>query len=135
MCKVVRIFQQTFDQTDSQATSGTFKFPRYMKTNPSQYFRIKVLSVHSFKATPLGALFIKDFPVINMNCNYVTESNAEESNRFYLGNLQNQLFVEAPTMLTDDIPMSPFTIFRTMSQADDNDFTVVFQIELLEREN
>ena len=135
MCKVVRIFQQTFDMTDSVATTGTFKFPRYMKTNGNQYFRIKVLSVHSLKASPVGALYIKDFPVINMNCNYVTEANAEESNRFYLGNLQNQMFVEAPTMVTDDIPMSPFTIFRTLSQVGDNEFTVVFQIELMEREN
>jgi len=136
MCKVLKIYQQTFHQTDDQANKGVFQFPRYMKTHHSQYFRIKVLAVQSFKENPIGSLFIRDFPVITMNCNYINNlADSEQGNRFYLGTLQNQQFVDPPTMIVDDIPMSPFTIERTSSEHFGNDFMVVFQIELMQPEN
>jgi len=137
MCKVIRIFQQTFNQGDTQKKTGVFQFPRYMKTRQDQHFRLKVLGVSSNRPDPGfgGGIFIRDFPVLNMNCNYNSHDNNNESGqRFYLGNF-GQPFTEGPTMLTDDIPMSPFTIEQTVNQAEGNDFQVTFQIELLQPED
>ena len=135
MCKVLRTFQQSFKQNNADANKGVFQFPRYMKTNHTQYFRIKVLTVQAFRESGVtrfdSSLYIDDFPVITMNCNY-QDNNDNISNRFYLGNLHGTAFVEAPTMIVEDLPMSPFTIKRTHSDSTTDEFLVVFQIELME---
>lgn len=140
MCKVVRVFNQTFIKETKKGGKETFKFSRIMKTKPSQHFRLKVLNVAIVNVEPkhkhfLTHLFLSGIPTINMNSNtqWVDSSRVKENNKFYLGSIDCDGLIGSVggEMLLDEIPLDPFVI-ECEHSVEDIDFLVCFQIELLE---
>jgi len=135
MCKVIKIYNQTFIQSSNSVASGTFRFTRMMKTNHLQKFRIKVLGITDLNGATGGLLYMKDFPVLTMNCNTQTNTGGttSETNHFYLGSLDVADNVE-PDMLVDEIPLDNFVLSRVDAAggAVNGGFVVSFQIELMD---
>lgn len=140
MCRVLQTYQATFRNSDPHVSIQTFTFARIMKTSHTkeQYFRLKVMSIHTGQQYPdpfdfnllQKELFLTGFPAICRNCNYQdVGSNAKfDMNYFYLGNLFDKEYSNVE-MILDEIPLSSFQIFSTAIGI----FSVSFQIELLEK--
>ena len=74
-----------------------------------------------------------DFPAINSLCNHDTYDGlltVESGNHFFLGSVSSQYI---PEVIIDDIPLSDFRIVNEVNTAL-ADYTLVFQIELWERD-
>ena len=129
MCKLIKIYQQTF--ANDSVSSPTFikhHFNRVYKDKAEQYYKIKPIFVST-----TSPLFMIDFPQINSLCNYDSSDGLltiESSNHFFLGSLSSQYI---PEMIVDDIPLTDFRIVNEDDTAV-ADYTLVFQIELWERD-
>jgi len=131
MCKLKKIYQQTFSYAFDVGTStkNTHNFQRVYKTSSNEYFKMKVIGVQS-----TDQLFMEGFAPFTTVSNYevLTVVNAEtkrqNKNLFYLGNQ-----AIAPEVLVDEIPLSPFNITNAYSNTL-NEYTIVFQIELWEHD-
>ena len=129
MCALIKIYQQTF--VNDSVSSPTFikhHFNRVYKDKAEQYFKIKPIFVST-----TSPLFMIDFPQINSLCNHDTSDGLftiESSNHFFLGSISSQYI---PEMIVDDISL---TDFRIVNEVDTvvADYTLVFQIELWERD-
>lgn len=141
MCKVLRVYQQTFIQNNNAKSSGRFQFMRIMKDNHLQKFRIKVLGISDLNAQG-GTLFMKNYPIFNMKCNTQTDLHTTGAvdtsnnlfyytgtgnNDFYLGTLNQALYTQ-PEMMVEELSLTEFTIERSVVGG----FIVSLQVELLE---
>jgi hypothetical protein len=125
MCRTVRIYHQTFFKSVATGNTATYKFTRVMKTNPKQYFHVKV-SVSKTNDADKGSMFLKNIPNINMNCNSVDFHSLGENNHLYLGRIEDGHNYVA-NLIMDEIPLDPFVLF---SNEPNTGFVVSFQIEL-----
>ena len=135
MChKVVRIYRQTFRNSDATKSQQTFFFNRIYKTKQSdQFFRIKVMGISgiAIDTNANNYLLLRGLPEMTMYSNFQgVSANGSRTNTsdFYLGNLHDRDFLQENEIILDTLPLNEFVISASLPC----DFTVSFKIELCE---
>ena len=135
MChKVVRIYRQTFRNSDATKSQQSFLFNRIYKTKQSdQFFRISVMGISGIAAdtNANNYLLLRNLPEMTMYSNFQAISATgvrTTTSDFYLGNLHDRDFLQDNTVILDTLPLNEFVISASLPC----DFTVSFKIELCE---
>lgn len=135
MChKVVRIYRQTFRNSDPTKSQQTFMFNRIYKTKQSdQFFRISVMGISGIAAdaNANNYLILRGLPEMTMYSNFQAISATgvrTNTSDFYLGNLFDREFLQGNEVILDNLPLNEFVISSSLPC----DFTVSFKIELCE---
>lgn len=135
MCyKVVKIYHQTFRNSDATKSQQAFNFTRIYKTKQSdQFFRIKCIGISGIAADPLANnyLLLRNLPEFSNFSNFQSSranGSRTTTNDYYLGSLSDRDFLQDNEIMIDQIPLNDFIISASVAC----DFTVSFKIELCE---